>query len=203
MIIQSLDPRISRMHLVDDGVLMDEKKVLDQFETYEVFMQMKENRPYEHAGIVHAPNEDMAFLFAKEQYSRRFTCTGMWVVKTENVKITPYAEGDENVYDQVVAPGPGKGAPETYDIFHLKKRGKQHVHVGAVHASSIEDALFRARSAWGESQVLNVWMVRTADMLFVDEEDREIWSTLPEKQHRDIMSYKANDKIKKFKEDNQ
>ena len=39
--------------------------MLDQFETYQTFVQVKENKPFEHAGIVHAPNEEMAFLLPK------------------------------------------------------------------------------------------------------------------------------------------
>ena len=42
-----------------------EKESLDQLETFEVFVQAKEGRPYQHEGIVHAPNEDIAFLFGK------------------------------------------------------------------------------------------------------------------------------------------
>jgi ring-1,2-phenylacetyl-CoA epoxidase subunit PaaB len=32
-----------------------------------------------------------------------------------------------------------------------------------------------------------------------DEEDQIIWSTLPEKKHRDVISYRAGDKLKAFK----
>lgn len=41
------------------------KNKLDQFETYEVFVQTKEDKPFEHVGIVHAPNEEMAFCLQK------------------------------------------------------------------------------------------------------------------------------------------
>ena len=67
------------------------KPALDQFETYEVFHQKKEGAPFVYVGPVHAPEADLAFLFAKEQYSRRFACTGMWVVPTSAITVTEYA----------------------------------------------------------------------------------------------------------------
>jgi hypothetical protein len=38
---------------------------------------------------------------------------------------------------------------ETYEVFHQKKRGDQHVHVGIVHAPSPEIALVFAKKQYG------------------------------------------------------
>ena len=73
-------------------------KQLDQFETYQAFVQTKDNKPFEHAGIVHAPNEEMAFLFAKEQFSRRgMFCNALCVVKTELIKATEFTDNDQDI----------------------------------------------------------------------------------------------------------
>jgi ring-1,2-phenylacetyl-CoA epoxidase subunit PaaB len=92
---------------------------------------------------------------------------------------------------------------EDYDIFHLKKRGKAHQHVGKVRANSPADALQVAKAVFGEQRpVVNVWAVRSAEVLRSDDEDRDIWATTPEKKYRDAISYKVQDRIEKFKAEN-
>lgn len=177
------------------------KVPLDQFGTFEVFIQMKENKAYSHEGIVHAPNVEMAFIFAKEQFSRRQTCTGLFVVETRNVFVTAYTDDSDTIYNHISSDFPHEGDTEEYEFFHLMKRGKQHEHVGSVEARSPQEALALAKPAFVEEKpVYNVWVVKTSDILFTSEEDKIIWNTLPEKKFRDAADYKAADKIKAFKE---
>jgi ring-1,2-phenylacetyl-CoA epoxidase subunit PaaB len=200
--MESLDPRINRLE--SKGIWEDElrKEGMDQFETYEVFLQLRENRPFEHVGIMHAPNEELALIFGKEQYSRRYTCTGIFVVRTDNVKVTRYTENEENVYENVDL-HPYEGGNESFEIFHLKKRGKQHTHMGTVQARDYEDALAAAyKEFYSGSPVYNIWVVRSEHILSIEPEDKVIWNTLPEKKFRDAIAYKAGDKIKEFKERN-
>lgn len=216
--IHSHDPRMNRLGLTETAPAVT-KPALDQFETYEVFHQKKEGAPFVYVGPVHAPEADLAFLFAKEQYSRRFACTGMWVVPTSAITVTEYVGDTESAYDtlpllpRVAAPVPVDesvmaeaayaAAEEDYDIFHLKKRGKAHQHVGKVRASSPAEALQMAKAVFGEQRpVVNVWAVRSADVLHSEDEDRDIWTTTPEKKYRDAISYKVQDRIEKFKAEN-
>ncbi|MBX3102593.1 MAG: phenylacetic acid degradation protein [Bacteroidetes bacterium] len=67
---------------------------MDQWQTYEVFVQQSRGDQHTHAGIVHAPNAEMALLFAKEQYARRFQCVNIWVVRTADVHSTAYDDAD-------------------------------------------------------------------------------------------------------------
>ena len=215
--INSYDPRMNRLGLPDAPVTTATKTALDQFGTYEVFHQKKEGAPFVYVGPVHAPEADVAFLFAKEQFSRRFACTGLWVVPTATITVTDYVGDQESAYDTLPLL-PASQAPtatiddtaaeeaayaageEDYDIFHLKKRGKAHQHLGKVRASSPADALQVAKAVFGEQRpVANVWAVRSADILRSDEEDRDIWTTTPEKKYRDAISYKVQDRIEKFK----
>ncbi|MDB5235283.1 MAG: phenylacetic acid degradation b [Hymenobacter sp.] len=219
--IHSLDPRMNRLGLPDTSASPAAKSALDQFGTYEVFHQKKEGAPFIYVGPVHAPEADVAFLFAKEQYSRRFACTGMWVVPTAAITVTAYVGDQESAYDSLpllarsMAPDAGKAddtaaeesayaaSEEDYDIFHLKKRGKAHQHVGKVRASSPADALQVAKAVFGEQRpVVNVWAVRSAEVLRSDDEDRDIWTTTPDKKYRDAISYKVQDRIEKFKAEN-
>ena len=215
--INSHDPRMNRLGLPDAPATTATKTALDQFGTYEVFHQKKEGAPFVYVGPVHAPEADVAFLFAKEQFSRRFACTGLWVVPTAAITVTAYVGDQESAYDTLPLL-PANQAPavttndtaaeeaayaageEDYDIFHLKKRGKAHQHMGKVRASSPADALQVAKAVFGEQRpVANVWAVRSADILRSDEEDRDIWTTTPEKKYRDAISYKVQDRIEKFK----
>ena len=195
------------------------KSALDQFETYEVFHQKKEGTPFVYVGPVHAPEADLAFLFAKEQYSRRFACTGMWVVPTSAITVTEYVGDTESAYDTLpLLPRTATATPadesvaeeaayaageEDYDIFHLKKRGKAHQHVGKVRAATPAEALQVAKAVFGEQRpVVNVWAVRSADVLHSEDDDRDIWATTTEKKYRDAISYKVQDRIEKFKAEN-
>jgi ring-1,2-phenylacetyl-CoA epoxidase subunit PaaB len=212
---------MNRLGLPDAPATAASKDALDQFGTYEVFHQKKEGAPYIYVGPVHAPEADVAFLFAKEQYSRRFACTGLWVVPTAAITVTDYVGDQESAYDtlpllsksEVVAAGETDdttteeaayvAGEEDYDIFHLKKRGKAHQHVGKVRASSSAEALQVAKAVFGEQRpVVNVWAVRAADFLRSDDDDRDIWATTPEKKYRDAISYKVQDRIEKFKAEN-
>lgn len=201
-ILKSLDPRINRLNIPETQENPLEKEQLDQWDTYEVFVQTKEGKPFQHEGIVHASNENMAFIFAKEQFSRRFTCTGIWVAKTNNIKITEYTDAQESIYDKINPVPENEGEEINYEVFHLMKRGKQHKHAGRVKAKGYNEALVKAKDQLKEEKpVFNVWVIRSSDIFYSKEDDKEIWNTLPEKKFRDAIDYKAGDKLKKFKEE--
>ncbi len=93
MKIESLDPRINRAALdadSQDGILQE----MDHFQTYEVFEQKKRGTHHVHVGSVHAPNSELAMMFAKEQYTRRGACVNLWVVKTSEIFVTQYEDSD-------------------------------------------------------------------------------------------------------------
>lgn len=200
--MKSLDPRVNRLNLPESGWTDEfQKPELDQLDTYEVFVQPVEKRAYQHEGIVHASDEEMAFVFAKEQYSRRFTCSGIMIAKTSNVYVSDFSEDQRSVYQDVEEVA-SDGNMTDWEVFHLLRRGKQHKHMGAVMASTPEEALYQAKLQFqGDKPVYNVWVIKKEDILINEEEDKMIWDTLPEKQFRDAIAYKAGDKIQKFKEE--
>lgn len=93
---KSLDPRVNRAEL-DYDKQIEPLGELDQFQTFEVFHQKKRGQQHVHVGIVHAPNADMALLYAKEQYSRRGTTSNLWVVPSSCVTATEYF--DEDIFE--------------------------------------------------------------------------------------------------------
>lgn len=202
--LESLDPRITRLGITEVvPEQLNPKTHLDQFETYEAFFQKRANAAYEHAGPVHAPNVEMAFLFGKEQYSRRFTCTGLFVIRTDAIQATPFGDNDKNIYDQIVPRGEIdlSGPVRKFEIFHLKKRGIHHVHVGTVEARSHEEAIFKAKEHFGElSPVVNIWVAAAEDIRFSSPEEKDFWDTLPLKKYREAMAYRVQDRIDRYKQ---
>jgi len=201
--MDSLDPRINRLEIPSNWNEGLQKEPLDQLETFEVFVQAQDNKPYQHEGIVHASDKDFAFLFAKEQFSRRYTCTGIWVCKTREVFVSPYTEAGNSVYDLELPPSEEDGEDSSFEIFHLYKRGKQHKLAGTVNARGYKHAMQLAKGKIEESKpVLNVWVIKAEDFLKSEESDKDIWKTLPDKQFRDAIDYRGADKIKEYKERN-
>jgi ring-1,2-phenylacetyl-CoA epoxidase subunit PaaB len=198
--LNSLDPRVSRLPKVGEEGKVNPKVPFDQFGTFEVFVQPKEGKPFQHEGIVHAPSLELAYLLAKETFTRRFTCTSIYVVATRDVSVSAITDGDQNVYDLIDDVKAGQGKKQ-FEIYHLTKRGKQHVLAGTVAADTAEEAMNKARDQFGKGKVVyNVWAIDRRAIRFTSDEDREFWLTLPEKKFRDAAEYKGGDKLKDFLE---
>ena len=197
----SLDPRVNRLPSIGLPGEILPKAPLDQFGTFEVFVQAKEGKPFQHEGAVHSPNLEMAFVLAKETFTRRFTCVSLFVTDTRNVYVSPMSEGTQNAYEFINDVPEQTDAPVDFEIFHLLKRGKQHIHVGTVKATSPQDAMAKAKkNLAGEKLIYNIWVIRTSDIRFTTAEEKELWLTLPEKKFRDAADYKGGDKLKEFLE---
>jgi ring-1,2-phenylacetyl-CoA epoxidase subunit PaaB len=92
---------------------------------------------------------------------------------------------------------------ETYEVFHQKKRGDQHMHVGIVHAPNAEMAILFGKDQFGRRGITaNIWVVKTRDVIATEYEDQDIFETTPEKQYREAGGYKVMDKINKYKKEN-
>lgn len=52
---------------------------------WEVFTQKKSGEPHEHAGSVHAADEELALQNARDVYSRRNEACSIWVVRAESI----------------------------------------------------------------------------------------------------------------------
>jgi ring-1,2-phenylacetyl-CoA epoxidase subunit PaaB len=200
--LNSLDPRVTRLPHLDESVIKP-KAALDQFGTFEVFVEPKEGKPFQHEGIVHAPNLEMAYVLAKEAFTRRFTCTSLYVVDTRDVYVSPMTEGEKNVYDLIPEAHEQAGEKITFEIYHLVKRGKQHVYAGSVTATNPPEAIAIAKAKLNAGKtVYNVWAIRSDKIRFTTQEEKDLWITLPEKKFRDASEYKGGDKLKNFLEKN-
>lgn len=201
--MESLDPRINRLEIKEARSGEIQIDTMDQLETYEVFVQPREGKPFGHEGIVHASDEEIAFVFAKEQYSRRGTCVAIMIIKTQKIYTSDFSEAEVSIYDSIV---PATNVPDTsilsFEVFHLLRRGKQHVHVGSVEALNPEDAIYQAKKTMDPGKpVYNVWIVESDNVFQTETEDPNIWETLSEKTFREAIDYRGAEKIKKFKEE--
>ena len=197
--MSSLDPRVNRLPEAGTPGVISPKAPLDQFGSFEVFVQGKEGKAFQHEGIVHAPNLEMAFVLAKEAFTRRFTCSSLYVTDTREVYVSPLTEGDKNAYD-LIPEVTSANQSEDFEIYHLLRRGKQHVHAGTVMAGSPEEAMWKARQSVNTKPVFNVWAVRASAIRRTGPEESILWETLPDKKFRDASDYKGGDKLKEFLE---
>jgi len=91
---------------------------------------------------------------------------------------------------------------ETYEVFHQKKRGEQHIHVGIVHAASSDMALILAKETFGRRrQTANIWVVKSSQVYSTDYEDEDIFETVPEKTYREASDYYCMDRIRKYQQE--
>jgi ring-1,2-phenylacetyl-CoA epoxidase subunit PaaB len=198
--VKSLDPRVNRLPEIHPEEITT-KAPLDQFGTFEVFVEPKDGKPFQHEGSVHAPNLEMAYVLAKETFTRRFTCSSLYVVDTRQVYVSPMSEGNQNAYDLLSEPSGQNGEKTSYEIYHLQKRGKQHVHAGTVLGATPHEAMVQAKQRFKSDKVTyNIWAIRTGDIRFTSPEEKDLWLTLPDKKFRDAAEYKGGDKLKTFLE---
>ena len=105
------------------------------------------------------------------------------------------------VEDATGAPISANEEGNTYEVFHQKKKGQQHVHVGIVHASNPDMAILMAKESFARrGQTSNLWVVKTADVYATSYDDADMFETTPEKVHREASAYKLRDKIEQYKE---
>lgn len=93
---------------------------------------------------------------------------------------------------------------QTYEVFHQQKSGAHHIHVGNVHAPNAELALIVAKEVFGRrGQTMNIWVVRTADVVTMNSTDSDVFATTPEKGYRDVAAYMVRNKVEAFKKSQQ
>ena len=201
--MNSIDPRINRLPKTGQPGEVLPKGPMDQFGTFEVFVQPKEGKPFQHEGIVHAPDIEMAFVLAKEAFTRRFSCVSLSVAETRHVFVSPLTEGTQDAYDLITEDADGNESTQSFEIYHLLRRGKQHIHAATVQAKTHRDAMLRAKEDFKGKSILNIWAIRTDDIRFTSPEEKDLWITLPEKKFRDAADYKGGDKLREYLQRNQ
>ena len=66
----------------------------DQGILWEVFIQAKAGRPYNHVGSLHAYDKKMAMKSARDLFTRRNEGNGIWIVKSEDIVSSEAIDGE-------------------------------------------------------------------------------------------------------------
>lgn len=117
----SLDPRVNRMDLPEENSKEPVVGKKEFWPTYEVFHQKKRGAQQTHVGILHAPNPEMAMVFAKEQFGRRGKTTNLWVVRSSEIYATSY--DDDDIFE--TTPGKQYREPGMYKIREKVRQYKE------------------------------------------------------------------------------
>ncbi len=96
--VTSLDPRIRRADL-EHSPASSGLNPNEHWDTFAIFHQDKRGTAHEFVGIVHAPDPEMALVFAKEQYGRRKKTVNIWAVRSTD--IYTFQHKDEDMFSTV------------------------------------------------------------------------------------------------------
>ncbi|MCS6918057.1 MAG: hypothetical protein RMK52_03340 [Chitinophagales bacterium] len=89
----------------------------------------------------------------------------------------------------------------TYEVFHQRRRGEQHVHVGSVHAPDPELALVFAKEQFARRQhCSSLWVVPSSQIHISGYENEDMFSTTPDKTYREASGYRLRHKISSYKQ---
>lgn len=194
--MSSLDPRINRLGLMENQSAY--ANASSEGDPFEMFWLPKIGKPYEHVGIVHAADKDLALIYAKEQYSRRGgNCYGLMSATSEALWASPVTDAGDNAFDALEGAPIGDWLGQKVLVFGLKKRGKQHILLGSIEESS--EASFKENlQALRIEPCMSIWVVPASETSVLEAGSESIWNTLSEKLYREAIAYKSADKIKAF-----
>ena len=65
---------------------------------WEVFIQPKNGKPFEHVGNVHGADKELAMQNARDLYTRRQEGSCIWIVESENI-ISSSPDDNESFFD--------------------------------------------------------------------------------------------------------
>ena len=133
-----------------------------QWPRYIVFQQDEPGAPYHYDGSVHAPDAELALLNARDVFTRRPDCIGLWVVRADRIfaRTAEELSADPGWHDRPEPPG----KIEAYTVFQKRDHKGVHASAGEVEAASPEGALRRALEAFPDDQVI-VWWVCPSDAI--------------------------------------
>ena len=91
-----------------------------QWPLWEVFVQTKPGMPHKHVGSLHASDNEMALLNARDVYSRRGEGTNIWVVPANS--ITASSPEDVGSFFE-----PSNDKPYRHPTFYSVPEGVKHI----------------------------------------------------------------------------
>jgi len=159
-----------------------------QWPRYYVFEKPDERAEFLHAGSVHAPDDEMALLIARDVFARRPERVAMWVARADRLhtwtKEQVTGAPAEGLSDEADAP------TELYQVFTKVNQKGVCIHRGQLQAAGPSQALAAARQQFPKPPVLVWWLIRDSDVLKSGAADREVlFESSPGKAFRHESEY--------------
>lgn len=150
-----------------------------QWPRYIVFQQDDAGEPYHYDGSVHAPDAEMALLNARDVFTRRPACIGLWVVRADRI----FARTSEELAADPgwAEPSPQSGKAETYSVFHKRDHKGVHAFVGEVEADSPAEAMKQAIQTFAAPRVVVWWVCPSKAITRSSREDVEAMFPMAER----------------------
>lgn len=175
-----------------------------QWPRYQVFVQEREGEPHLDYGSVHAPDQEMALLNARDVFVRRPECVNIWVAPADAIfartaeeleRGQPEVQGQETEEKKVL-----------YHVFQKQRSAGTHQLVGQVEAGSPPEALAAALEKFKGSDPFSWWVIPASVILQSELEDIEsMFAPAREKLFRmatDFHTHTAMRQIKQRIEEN-
>ena len=168
-----------------------------QWPRYYVFEQPRPGAAFIHAGSVHAPDDEMAVLYARDVFSRRPDRLAMWVVRDKHI----YSKTREELADRLDEASQEQGGSiQKYFVFQKKSQRGVCTFVGNVQASSPEAALAVARHEYANENALVWWIVADANLVSTDDSEREaLFDSAVEKPYRHERHYPVHTMMREIR----
>jgi ring-1,2-phenylacetyl-CoA epoxidase subunit PaaB len=122
-----------------------------QLPRYEIFIVERPGRPPTYAGSVHASDDELALLNARDVFARRPDCHGLWAFRAESIS----SRTAEETLSQAEETEPARREP--YLVFGKLGHKGVHTFLGAVEAAGPDEAVGRGRALYRQDVVL--WWV--------------------------------------------
>lgn len=137
-----------------------------QLRRYEVFAIERPGRPPVHAGSVHAADDELALLNARDVFARRPECCGLWVLPAEGITTSlPDGGGAQAAGTEDTA------ATESYLAFGKAGHKGAYTYLGVIEAGSPQAALERTRAAYRQG-IVDWWVAPERFRRATADEDR-------------------------------
>jgi ring-1,2-phenylacetyl-CoA epoxidase subunit PaaB len=132
-----------------------------QWPRYQVFLQEREDTPFQDVGSVHAPDAELALLNARDVFVRRPECNRLWVVPAGAI----YFRTLEELQGETPRESGGKDEVESFAITCKLKPAGTHLLQGQITATTPAQALQRARGQFDGLSNASSWMVFPTRMI--------------------------------------
>jgi ring-1,2-phenylacetyl-CoA epoxidase subunit PaaB len=139
-----------------------------QWSRFQVFLQDKPGAPHQDMGSIHAPDEEMALLNARDVFVRRPACVSLWIAPVKSIYSKTAQEIQENglltdLTDELPA------EKEIYYVFGKAKPAGTQTYLGSVEAGSPTQALKTAVLTFSSGKPVFAWWVISARSVFISD----------------------------------